>query len=73
MNATRAGARATLPNVWMIRLPCGHEVPVPWGSAAPAQVACVVRHQTECVEPLGGTASSWWAPPIDHPALADRP
>jgi hypothetical protein len=73
MNVSPVGAQTTAPNEWKIRLPCGHAVAVPWGSAVPAQMACVVQHQSECFEPLSSYPPSWWAVPLDAPGLSDRP
>ena len=72
MNRMGARARSDL-NPWMIHLPCGHDVAVPCGSAVPAQMACVVRHQNECFEPLDDTAPSWRAPPLDRLNLVEDP
>lgn len=66
MNGIRARKEAANASRWMIHLPCGHEIGVPWGSAVPAQMACVVRHQSECLEPRDDWTPSWWAPPLDH-------
>ena len=72
-NVARAGGRSTPPNDWRIRLPCGHLVAIPWESAVPAQMACIVHHQVECVEPLPPVASSWRALPIDPAGVVEAP
>jgi hypothetical protein len=63
MNASRAGGSMASPNTRKIRLPCGHWVEVPWPSAVPAQMACLVHHQVDCAEPLTPLPASWRALP----------
>jgi len=71
MSTARPTERATTSDDWIIRLPCGHEVEVPWGSAVPAQMACIVHHHAECVEPLDAFPPAWWAPPLAPPTVPE--
>ncbi len=40
---------------WTVRLECGHRVPVPYGVAVPAMMACLVHHQGVCPATAGET------------------
>lgn len=71
MSTARATESATLPYRWTIRLPCGHEIDVPWGSPVPAQMACVVHHHSECGEPVDSFISAWWGPSLHGPGARD--
>jgi len=73
MNVARAGGRATPSNEWKIRLPCGHLIAIPWESAVPAQMACIVHHQVECAEPVAPLLSSWRALPFDGVGSPEAP
>lgn len=46
--SSRAGGHRST-NEWRVRLDCGHEVAVPWGSAGPTVMAYVVEHRDHCV------------------------
>lgn len=50
---------------WTVRLECGHDIALPWGSREPALAACIVEHRHRCETPsldLSGVA--WWAAPV---------
>jgi hypothetical protein len=57
IGADRSGA--TTAAVWQLKLDCGHELALPFGSAGPAVMACIVEHRDHCEssypEPLAGT------------------
>ena len=59
-----SAARSTWSNEWRIRLPCGHLIAIPWESAVPAQMACIVHHQVECAEPVAPLLAAWRALPF---------
>jgi len=73
MTAYAAVPRAVLPSVWRIHLTCGHDVEVPWGASAPAQMACVLRHQTLCVEPVESLHPAWMTLPSPRPVHPEGP
>jgi len=73
MSAAMLRERAEMPDRWSIRLPCGHEVDVPWGSSVPAQMACVLHHQVECTDDVVEVPAARWTGPFDRPGLARAP
>jgi len=65
-NAKPGAARATTE--WRVRLDCGHELPVPWGSTGPAVLGCVMSHRDHCAaEEPSLVGDGWWALPLDVP------
>jgi hypothetical protein len=66
--ADRSGAIAV---EWQLKLDCGHEVALPWGSASPAIAACILHHQNRCTAdepgPLAGL--DWWVEPLAPPPV----
>jgi hypothetical protein len=66
MNTAIGVDRAGATRDWRVLLECGHELAVPWGSASPAVMACIVHHRGQCETPsmenLSGTA--WRVAPL---------
>jgi len=74
MNAIISAREATKTAEWLVRLDCGHDVPIPWSSAGAAAMGYLVSHLERCSHPEPPLLGPEWraVPMLPAPEVSSR-